>query len=221
MNYDLKNLHKIGPVYLILLTMLVWNISNVYYFIKKYSDEYNINKSDTDYKFKRMIIIRQNYNLLEKCIILAFEFALIISIILFITGLSLTIAYILNKDDSEINSANRDEQNRTIKIVTIVAFLLYILGSVYNLGNLLLHPLFYSIEKKFFTSPIKPHYYKLMFIPNESPYLCEIKELYTIEKIDENEKKEHHDIENAKTDDIDYNEDEAVLTKDKEKEEIE
>jgi len=224
MNYNLKNFHKVGPVYIILLTLLIWNINEVFSFFRKYSDEYYIKKSVKDYKYKRMIMIRETFNFFEKCIILGFQFSIILGIALFIAVLSLTITYLYDKDDSETDLNRIAQRDKNIKILSLVSFFLYMVGSINKIGNFLLYPLFYSVKKKFISSPIKPNYYKLLYVPNESPYLCEIKEMYKTDKkqmdksISENQE---NDIDNAKTNDIDKNEDEGILIKVHKKEEIE
>jgi hypothetical protein len=224
MNYNLKNFHKIGPVYIILLTLLIWNINEVFSFLRKYSDEYYIKKSVKDYKYKRMIMIRETFNFFEKCIILGFQFAIILGIALFIAVLTLTITYLYGRDNSETDLNRIAQRDKNIKILSLISFFLYMVGTIYKLGDLLLYPLFYSIEKKFISSPIKPNYYKLLYVPNESPYLCEIKEMYKTDKKHSdksNAENQEDDIDNAKTNDIEKNEDERTLIKVQNKEEME
>jgi hypothetical protein len=69
MNNELKNLHKICPVYFILLTLFIWRISDMIQFLNKYSDENRIIQNDSDIDEIPFTVRQETYNWFEKSII--------------------------------------------------------------------------------------------------------------------------------------------------------
>lgn len=211
MNKELKNLHKICPVYIILLTIFIWRISDMIHFIKKFSEENNIIKDDMSPQDIPFQVRQETYNWYEKSVIVFLDMCAIMSYLMFIIIFSMTISYVVNSNGDK-NPIVDEHRNTIIRTLSLIAFLMFLIGNSYRLGNIIITPLFYSVEKRFFNAPIKKFYYKLLYKSNKPTCLVEIKKLCSRdEKMDTRLTQDLR----YKTNDLDGNEEDSILIKDK------
>ena len=54
------------------------------------------------------------------------------------------------------------DENTQIKLFALIAAVLFIIGNIYKIGDVITNLLFYSIEKEFFPAPIKKFYFRIL-----------------------------------------------------------
>ena len=180
MNQTSTNANKIIPVYVFFFNLLIWTIKDTVNIFRK-----NISYTFL-YKFEKEVYSSQGFitgwsdNFSEKIIkFISYSF-LIIGYVIFMIVFSLTIVYLLEYDQqSNPDLTKTKEQNNIIKILTLIALLLLLFGNSYNFGKLLIDPLFYSIEKRYFVAANKEFYYKMVFADDMSASLIKIDTLYS------------------------------------------
>jgi len=210
MNNQLQNLNKICPVYIILLTMLIWRISDLIHFLFKFSEENDIIKENTNVEDFPFTVRQETYNWFEKSLIALFDLTVIISYVMFIVLFSITISHLVDSNDSEKELILNDNRDKIIRILCLISFLMFMGGNSYKLGHLIISPLFYSVEKRFFNAPVKKFYYKLLYHSDKPGNLLEINKLCSNEKINY---RFTQDLAQAKTIDLERNDEDSSLLK--------
>jgi hypothetical protein len=102
---------------------------------------------------------KDNYSWIEKTIVITFDIMIVISLVLLIYSFSLCVGY----DNSEAllhikTGRDINEENKQIKLFSLIASILFIVGNLYKIGNITTLLAFYSIEKEFFPAPHKKFY---------------------------------------------------------------
>ena len=165
-----ENIYQIIPVYVFLTLYSIFTLQGSFVFLKKYSEKISFKKGslyrNSAIKFSENKVRARidQHSFIDKVIVIFLDMVLCCSLLLFIY--SFTLCLVKESTEKSIYFLIIDSQ---IKFTASIGSVLYILGNLYKVGDMIIGLLLYSIEKEFFPAPVKK--YRIRLSTNTNLYV--------------------------------------------------